>query len=1207
MGVVYRVQDAALHRDLAVKVLRDPDAGPEARRRFLEEAQIAGQLQHPGVAPVHELGEDAGRPFFAMKLVRGHTLAALLGRRRSAAEDLPRFVQVFEQVCQTIGYAHSKGVIHRDLKPSNVMVGAFGEVQVMDWGLAKVLASREPKRPEGEGVQTDRLGDPFATVAGRVLGTPAYAPPEQVRGEVERLDARADVFALGGILCQILTGEPPYRGRSLATLLCQAGAGDLDEAHRRLDGCGAEAELIRLAKDCLAADPGRRPPDAGVVAGRVGAHLAGVQERLRRAEVERAAEAARAAEARARAAAERRARRLTVGLAAAGLVVLLLGGGGAWWLRQSRLADEADRRRQRDAVVADLRQAAEVDEQLALAELHADRFAGALALADRGLQRLAGVEELGDRKQRLTGLRERTGQLVDFYRRLDENERLAAQNHDARARTGAQRALEALGVFTSPQWWEHLPDADLTPRQQEQLRLDVYREVLLLAYLQAVVALEDFGGARAAEAVRASRETIRTAGRFRRSHAVELAEAACRAVLGEPTPADAVTVPEPVTAVDYYLSGITHLAIADVIREPQAQLGAQAAVALARNRILSGLDFQTPLATAERRLVTAARMEPRHYWTHYWLGMVLSRAERPQAAELAFNACLALRPDYGVGYEARGLALLDQAEAAPALLADQLNARALADFDEAVRLDPADAEHRRNRADAFWRARKDYDRAIADYTEAIRLDPTSDWTINQRGLIHFRHGDYGRAAADYAEAARLDPRNAVYRCNQGDALREKGEYDRAIADYTEALRLDPQLLIAWTNRGEAHRLKREFDAAIADYTEALRLKPAYPWALHKRGIAYRSQKAYDRAVADFTEAARLEPGNAAYRAERGEALRLKGDFDSAIADFTEAVRLTPAYPWAFNQRGLVYFASGEYGAALADFTEAARLDSRNAVHRSNQGDALRMKGEFDGAIAAYTEALRLDPQLLIARANRGEAHRLKGEYDAAIADYTETLRLEPRSLVAVQGRGCSLAQLGRWEDAESDYDRALELKSGDAAVWQGAALLHLRRGDGPGYRKVCQGMLERFGSSKDRLTIRFLVMTCAAGPERGVEGARLVKEAEALLCGEADSPSLRTVGAALYRAGRYQEAAGRLTAASRKAGGEEDLWGPLFLALAQHRLGQPGPASDSLDVAAARFEKVSAGGKPLNWMVDVQWRLLHAEAEALLRAAARGD
>src|SRR5262249_50640518 len=175
----------------------------------------------------------------AMKLIKGRTLAELLEERASPADDLARFLGIFEQVCQTVAYAHSRGVIHRDLKPQNVMVGAFGEVQVMDWGLAKVLgeASWERQRPEaGTLIRTARSGSGAGseTEAGSLLGTPAYMPPEQAQGDVALLDRRCDVFGLGAILCEILTGKPPYLGRSAEEVRRKAANADLRDALTRL-------------------------------------------------------------------------------------------------------------------------------------------------------------------------------------------------------------------------------------------------------------------------------------------------------------------------------------------------------------------------------------------------------------------------------------------------------------------------------------------------------------------------------------------------------------------------------------------------------------------------------------------------------------------------------------------------------------------------------------------------------------------------------------------------------------------------------------------------------------------------------------------------------------------------------------------------------------------------------------------------------------
>jgi serine/threonine protein kinase len=267
MGVVYRARDTRLSRDVAVKVLQDRYApGSPAARRFVEEARITGQLQHPGIPPVHEVGALAdGRPFLAMKLIKGRTLADQLADGQAERGAL---IAAFEQVCQAVAYAHNHGVIHRDLKPSNVMVGAFGEVQVMGWGVAKFRTDARVESVEATTATT--LHDPrgewdtdVRTRTGSFLGTPAYMSPEQAIGAIDQFDARSDVFGLGGILCAILTGQPPYVAADAESTRQLAARARLEDAFTRLEGCGAEPELEALCRRCLSPEKSDRPRTPG--------------------------------------------------------------------------------------------------------------------------------------------------------------------------------------------------------------------------------------------------------------------------------------------------------------------------------------------------------------------------------------------------------------------------------------------------------------------------------------------------------------------------------------------------------------------------------------------------------------------------------------------------------------------------------------------------------------------------------------------------------------------------------------------------------------------------------------------------------------------------------------------------------------------------------------------------------------------------------
>jgi serine/threonine protein kinase len=272
MASIQVALDRGLERRVAIKMMHvDHQHSMLAVRSFVREAQITGQLDHPNIVPVHEIGVDeAKRLFFTMKLVEGRTLSDLLDAMRATHDriderglkvatalghdQLLRLLDVFFKVLDAVAFAHSRGVVHCDLKPENVMVGDFGQVYLMDWGIAKVMAKPkggDPLTPNHRVQDTVRLTDPDTNV---IMGTPAYMSPEQARGDQRSIDERSDIFALGAMLFEILTGHPPYQGRSAVDVLLQA-----EDAEAKLpEHLPIARELRRIVAFAMAKDPASR-------------------------------------------------------------------------------------------------------------------------------------------------------------------------------------------------------------------------------------------------------------------------------------------------------------------------------------------------------------------------------------------------------------------------------------------------------------------------------------------------------------------------------------------------------------------------------------------------------------------------------------------------------------------------------------------------------------------------------------------------------------------------------------------------------------------------------------------------------------------------------------------------------------------------------------------------------------------------------------
>jgi serine/threonine-protein kinase len=1065
MGAVLRGYDPMLGRELAVKVLLESHRDhPELVQRFLEEAQIGGQLQHPGVVPVYELGRfEDDRPFFTMKLVKGQTLAELLAQRATLQEDLPRFLTIFEQICQTMAYAHARGVLHRDLKPSNIMVGAFGEVQVMDWGLAKVLPqislADEPLPAQEErtsAIRTARSGPGSdQSLAGTILGTPAFMPPEQASGEVDQLDERADVFGLGAILCMILTGQPPYQGRDSREELCQAVCGDLGDCFARLDQCGADAELVRLCKECLAPQKQDRPRDADQVARRVADYQAGVQKRLKQAELDRAAAEVKAGE-------ERKRRRLTAALAAA--VLALVAGGslsGLYWQQQVAARTLQEAGLCRDAATA-LEKASVLQDKA--------RWAEARLVLEQARERLgtAGPEDLRHRLgqalsdltlvTRLDDIRQKRVNLVEGkldYRPADQ----------AYAAVFREAGLADQGV----------PAEVVAARIRDSAVAD-----------QLVAALDDWA--------------LVTQDAPRRAWLLEIARQA-----DQDTWRDRFRDPQ-VWQDRAKLDELANELLHDETRLAQQQPQLLAAL---------GGTLQQARGNAVPLLLAAQAQHPNDFWLNFLLGYALDDAQRWDEAIGYYRVALALRPDSAAAYTSLGWALyqkkqLDEASRMfrKAMLLDPKYAwprydlglvffekgqreAAVQEYQAALALDakliPAyiglsvarlaegQALVGKGQLDE---AIKVIQVALADFRKALEIDPRfSQANVNQLAQVHL-----GLCAAQLAKAMSL-----VIQGKQDAAIQE---IQSALGEFRKARELDPKVAQATSDRlaqiyvglGVLLRDKGQADAAIDTFRQALELDHRLLTAHQQLANLLQEEGRLAEAIEEYRVVLALDPKQVAAHIDLGRALDNRGQRQEAIQQYRKALEIDPKNSLAHNNIGWALRGQGQFQEAIQEFRSALELDANNTTARNNLRNTER-RVELERKLPAILEGKEKPAD----DSERLELAQLCQEpfkelYAASVRLYTEALanfssgptlaqqwhRYNAACAAALGGCGRG-KDTGQLEDKERARLRqqALDWLKADLAVWAQQA-----ESDQPQARTTVRQRLRHWQTDTDLAGVR---------------------------------------------------------------------------------------------------------------------------------------
>ncbi len=908
MGVVYKARQVSLNRAVALKmILAGAHAGPTQQARFHTEAEAVARLQHPNIVQIYEIAEQDGRPWFSLELVEGGSLADRLAR---APQPPRRAAELVQTLARAMHYAHQRGIVHRDLKPSNVLLTADGTPKVTDFGLAKLLDSAGGQTP------TDAF-----------LGTPNYMAPEQALGQSKDIGPAADVYSLGAILYESLTGRPPFQGTTVLDTLEQVRHQEPVPPSRLQPKVPRDLETICLK--CLEKDAHRRYGSAEALAEDLRRFLDGLPISARPATLSR----------RAVKWARRRPAVATL-LAVAGL--LLVGAVATFAWSRLRLAE----------LRAEIQQGTQAGERAFAAGDWAEaqtRLAAVLArIGDEpALEDLRGpVEALHAQAHRRLAEREaraHADRVHQTFVRLRDNAffhgmdslargRLSAGMDRAANREAAERAARAalaeIGLdLNHDKPWS--PDPRFTEAQAAEVRAGAHAVLLILADLMLA---QDPAGAPRRDRVRAALRLLARAGAAGpATRACAERRARCLEELGEHEAAGRERARAAALPTDGEL---------DALLRGQQHYRADR------------------LAQAEREFKGVLAARPGHFWAHGFLALCDLRAQNWERAWLNLTFCLKERPDFiwarllrGYAHAEAGsleeagldfrqaeqeLARQPNAEAAYYLhvhrgllrLRQDRLAEAAAELERAVRLRPGQYAARLNLARVYQRQGARFFPVASASALGLLPSPAGQAPLLAAPvLIHGR--EYRRAEAEEQrrQAVRLDPPAVVladYHAERGRDLCRDGRYEQALAACGLALEKRPEYPLALGVRAQAllglHRHReaaRAFDRYLAAGGRPL------PDVYRGRGQARMQLGDYLGAVDDYTRVLQREPG-AEICAHRGWAYFFADAWKPALRDFDNALRADPEYGDAYTGRALARVMLGAYREAVADAKEARR-------------------------------------------------------------------------------------------------------------------------------------------------------------------------------------------------------------------------------------------------------------------------------------------
>ncbi len=1078
MGVIYRASQASLGRKVALKRLRDPDGlAPEARRSFVCEALITGRLEHPNIVPVYDLGQTSdGKLHLAMKLVEGQSWFELLERE----SDVSMHLEILLQVCNAVAFAHSRGVLHNDLKPDNVMVGAFGEVLLMDWGVAVEM---DGGATPGTLRSQSSLTNP--------CGTPAYMPPELAEGRGEDLGPWTDVYLLGGILFRILSGHAPHEGATFLEVIARAARGAVPEL-----GAEHPEELRAICRKALDPDTQARYPS-------VRALQSALRAFLRHKEALALAEQARQSLARCQAGPPGSGQRVYDGFAEA---LALFGQARRVWelpdalvgLRAARRAYARAALGQADLGLAQtqLQKLSELglqeqpeDRRLLAALQEARHKRRSEARGRRWLQAglvlsllaiLAVVAGFMVREQKRSDrlVEARRGELAQQATLLQaqspDSLLLAAREHldslpseelgqlSAQQRTRTTELLD--GLLRSAQIRQQLIDLVQAPIEQRLVELmpaaqraeleeRLFDERALASQLaianqayelaQVIVTGTSASGERLAPLMQAISDA-RGAQLQRWVASTEAALADLRA--GRDRAGRGGGAPSPEEYL-IQLSSFRHARIVDVLRDA----------------LQPYLDRARRFATREQPIAwsQAEREELR------LILQTLGYLELPQHTVPVLRSFFAQVRDHSLAVVCGEALCNTRSQAATAVLQQvgrerfDLNSETWRQIARRFdRLPAPDLNQALGAASAyleralFLRFRGDTEAALADYDRAIALEPDNATSYLNRANLYASDARHAEALEDYGQAIQRAPDSPLAYANRGLVYRALGDSPRALLDLDQAIRLAPDDAAGYAARAALRVTLGDPAGAVEDYDRALARSPDNARNYFNRASQKLLLGDAQGAQADCDAALLRDPRNREALTCRAEARRVLGDFRGAVTDVSQALALSPTFRLGYLRRGRILLEQGDIERSILDFDKALQLDPQQSDALFYRSDAYQRLDDFESAIADMLAVLALEPENLMALHNLGLLRQQQGQLDRAVellelvlARDPDFLQVASEASVARSERAQQRLIAGETDAAFEDTRVALENWPRNSDAWALRGVIHNLRGE----------------------------------------------------------------------------------------------------------------------------------------------------------------